>query len=250
MASSKGLQLRLPRPQNFLGLISLQTGTELIALALLFNKVTGLYGLLAILTGYHISILQLSLYIYSTAALILLAFCMPHIRKQTPFQCVALAWLYVIDTFINTAYTTAFAVTWYLANGSGVAGKKDDIKSEDPDQQPGAEGFMGAVDTTTSMTLIVLFTLVRVYFMLVVMAHVRLVLLQYTEGREQGFGDDAGRANEGLFAEDSPEGAGWRGKVGRAMISVGRSYWVGPAEGDEWTRSMKGKFSNQKVIAA
>jgi hypothetical protein len=55
------------------------------------------------------------MYIYSVGALILIAFLMPHIRKQSPFQCLALAWFYALDTIINTAFTAAFAMTWFLA---------------------------------------------------------------------------------------------------------------------------------------
>ncbi|KAI9705536.1 MAG: hypothetical protein M1836_006291 [Candelina mexicana] len=105
---------RLPRPKTFLYLMSLRTGTELITLSLLLNKLSGIYGLLALLTGLHLSPLQLSMYIYSVFALILTAFLAPHIRKQSPLQCLALAWFYAIDSVINAAYTAAFAVTWFL----------------------------------------------------------------------------------------------------------------------------------------
>ena len=54
--------------------MSLQTGTEMISIALLINKVTGVYGLLAILTGYALDGVQLSMYIYSVAVLGALAF--------------------------------------------------------------------------------------------------------------------------------------------------------------------------------
>ncbi len=116
-------------PQSFLGLMSLQTGTELISLALLLNKVIGIYGLLAILTGYSLSALQLSMYIYSLLAVIALTYLIRHIRKQSPLENLALAWLYVADTIVNAGYTTAFAVTWYLAtfhDPKGPAGAESD----------------------------------------------------------------------------------------------------------------------------
>lgn len=94
--------------------MSLRTGAELITLSLLLNKISGLYGLLAILTGYHLNSLQLSMYIYSLAALALTTFLAPHIRRQSPLQCLALAWFYVLDTVINAVYTATFAITWFL----------------------------------------------------------------------------------------------------------------------------------------
>ncbi|KAI5295438.1 hypothetical protein KEM52_001383 [Ascosphaera acerosa] len=105
---------RIPRPATFLYVLSLQTGASLIVLSLLLNKISGVYGILAILTGYHISLFQLSMYIYSLLALCLTAFLSPYIRTQAPLQCLALAWFYVLDSLINTAYTVAFGASWFL----------------------------------------------------------------------------------------------------------------------------------------
>ena len=94
----------------------LRIGAELVILAFLINKLTGVYGLLSVLTGYDISKLQLSMYIYSLIALALGAHLAPHIRKgpQSPIQNLALAWLYLIDSAINFCYTLAFALSWFL----------------------------------------------------------------------------------------------------------------------------------------
>ena len=94
--------------------MSLQTGATLITLSLLLNKVSGLFGVLVVLTGFHLSPFQLSMYIYSLLALALTAILAPHIRKQTPLQCLALAWFYLIDSVVNAAYTAVFAVTWFM----------------------------------------------------------------------------------------------------------------------------------------
>merc|ERR1712093_243169 len=73
--------LRVPRPRTFLYLMSLRTGVEMVSLSVIFNKLTGFFGLLAILTGVSLSPLQLSMYIYSVGALALISFLMPHIRR-------------------------------------------------------------------------------------------------------------------------------------------------------------------------
>ncbi|KAJ9669382.1 hypothetical protein H2201_000249 [Coniosporium apollinis] len=106
--------LEIPRPKAFLYLMSLRTGTELITTTVLINKISGLYGILALLTGQHLSPLQLSMYIYSILAVLLTLYLMPHIRAQSPLQCLALAWFYAIDSAINAAYTAAFGVAWFL----------------------------------------------------------------------------------------------------------------------------------------
>lgn len=227
--------------------MSLQTGTEMIALTLLFNKVTGLYSLLAVLTGYHLSALQLSMSVYSIAVLVLLALCMPHIRQQTPLHCLSLAWLYVIDTVVNTAFTATFGVSWYLAS-SNVKGAPKPQEPTGPDAPE--PGLMGAVDSTTSIVLIAAFTLIRVYFSLVVMAYGRFVLLNYMEGKRQGWGEARGRAATSPFTIGLPEGAGWRGRLGRAMVAVGKGYWLNQEEPDQWTKNMNARFPSGKAAVA
>lgn len=115
--------------QTFLYVMSLETGASLITLSLFLNKISGLYGLLALLTGYHLSPVQLSMYLYSLIALCVAIVLFPHIRKQSPLQCLALAYLYAFDSIINAAYTAAFGVTWFLVvshydNGSAGPGSE------------------------------------------------------------------------------------------------------------------------------
>lgn len=193
--------------------MSLQTGTEMISLALLINKVTGLYGLLAILTGYALDAVQLSMYIYSVGVLVALAFLLPHVRRQTPLPNLSLAWLYIVDTALNASYTAFFAVEWYIASEGNPAG----------------DAVEQATDTAASMALIVALTLFRVYLMLVAMSFTRQVMRRYVAG----LASDKGAAPR-PFAAGTPEGEGWRGKLGRAMVYMGEQYWVGGKEDEEW----------------
>lgn len=275
--------------------MSLRTGTELITLSLLLNKVSGLYGLLALLTGLHLSSLQLSMYIYSLLALILTATLAPHIRTQSPFHCLALAVFYILDSMVNAAYTTAFAITWFLvishhhsdASGSkapGAGGKTIDdtagftsptfnVTHVDvavaPDQgiAPGAEavavGSPGLTSTATSPSLghgvlqpesinsiIVIGALwaVRLYFIFVVMSYARFVLRQHVSASSHspatGLHDVGGKSYaDNPFAAHLPDGKGWQGRAGRAMVSLGRSYWLGGDDGDEaWVSGAEGRF--------
>lgn len=193
--------------------MSLQTGTELITIALLLNKVTGLYGLLAILTGFALDAAQLSMYIYSAAVLVTLSFLLPHIRKQTPFQNLVLAWVYIVDTALNAAYTAFFAVEWFITSEGNPAG----------------DAVEQTTDTAASVVLIVALTLVRVYLMFVVMSFTRQALRRCAAGADR----EKGAMGE-VFAAGTPEGEGWKGKLGRAMLFVGQDYWVGGKEDEEW----------------
>ena len=275
--------------QTFLYLMSLRTGTELSTLALLLNKVSGLYGLLALLTGFHLSPLQLSMYIYSLLALALVVSLAPHIRTQSPFHCLALATFYVLDTVINAAYTAAFAMTWFLvisqhhsdAKGGKAPGPGGQMMSDTggysnpeynvssvhvaagPDQgvpgekteavTVGAGGSVASSATSPSLghgvlqpesisSVVVICALwaVRVYMCLVVTSYARLVIRRYVanmsrNGTELYTPGSSSRFIENPFGVRLPEGRGWKGKLGRAMISVARGYWLGSQEGDdEW----------------
>lgn len=226
--------------QTLFGLISLQTGTELILLSLVFNKVTGVYGLLAILTGYQLSLLQLSTYVYSIGVLGLLIMLIPHIRRQSPFECLALAWVYVLDAGINAAYTAAFGLDWYFHStatdsDSRPSGVGNTVKEsiEGLKKESAIHGKVVPQETAMSMLFIVAVTLIRVYFSFVVMAYARQSLQKYMQLMiMEGPGVDD---YDGPFAVDLPDGDGRKGRLGRLMVSLGRTYWLGHLEDNGWS---------------
>lgn len=272
-----------PSAQTFLYLMSLRTGTELSTLSLLLNKVSGLYGLLALLTGLHLSPLQLSMYIYSIFALLITVLLAPHIRTQSPFHCLALATFYILDSIINAAYTAAFGITWFLvisqhhsdANGdkapgaggetigdtAGFTSPEFNVSHVDvavgPDQGVAGEkneavtsGSLGSPATTaaspslshgvlqpesiSSIVAICALWTIRIYFVLIVMSYARLVLRRYVASTSRtGTTSKSSGLIEDPFSIHLPEGKGWRGRLGRAMISVARGYWLGSEEGDD-----------------
>ncbi|KAL9601055.1 MAG: hypothetical protein Q9219_002764 [cf. Caloplaca sp. 3 TL-2023] len=279
--------VRIPRPQTFLYLMSLRTGTELITLSLILNKVSGFYGLLAPFTGLHLSPLQLSMYIYSIIALVITVLLASHIRSQSPFHCLALACFYILDSVINAAYTAAFAITWFLvisqhhsdASGnkapgfggssidetSGFTNPQYNVSSVDvviaPDQgvspadpalavdQPGlpttapgpslGHGVLQPESMSSIVTICALWT-VRVYFILVVMSYARNVLRQHVAAISRSntalhTGSKSATMAENPFEAHLPEGKGWKGKLGRWMVRLGQTYWLGSEAGaDEW----------------
>ncbi|KAL8723560.1 MAG: hypothetical protein Q9225_000195 [Loekoesia sp. 1 TL-2023] len=277
--------VRIPRPQTFLYLMSLRTGTELITLSLLLNKVSGFYGLLALLTGLHLSPLQLSMYIYSIIALVITVLLASHIRSQSPFHCLALACFYILDSLINAAYTAAFGITWFLvisqhhsdASGnkapgaggstiddtSGFTNPQYNVSHVDvavaPDQgvspgdqavavgQPGfsttapgpslGHGVLQPESMSSIVTICALWT-ARIYFVLVVMSYARLVLRQHVAAISRSntalhTGSKSSTMAENPFEPHLPEGKGWKGRLGRLMIGLGKTYWLGSEEGDE-----------------
>ncbi|MDI1486255.1 MAG: hypothetical protein OHK93_005481 [Ramalina farinacea] len=277
--------------QTFLYLMTLRTGTELSTLSLLLNKVSGLYGLLAILTGIHLSPLQLSMYIYSIIALALVTYLAPHIRHQSPLECLTLAVFFVVDTIVNAAYTAAFGITWFLVvsqhhtsgeggmvNGPGSkmmdsaagftspehknvssvdvvvgpdqgipGGAQDAVTAGNPSGGPDMSSAPGnpslghgvlQPESISSIVVICALWAIRVYFVLVVMNYARLVLRRHVAATSRNRVElwsgskDAGML-EDPFGVHLPEGKGWKGRLGRAMVGMGKRYWLGVDEADE-----------------
>lgn len=262
--------------------MSLETGASLITLSLLLNKISGLYGLLALLTGYHLSPVQLSMYLYSLFVLGVVAVLFPHIRKQSPLQCLALAWLYTIDSLINAAYTAAFGVTWFLvvsqhydngtASGPGsetieqTAGFtspkydasyteiKNSAEGDTTQHQRSSDGLTNAVNQPESFQSIILVSLlwvIRAYFVCVMLAFARRAVRRYvaaprhtqlpTHSRNTSVASVADIDRE-PFSPYSPEGQGWKGKLGRGMISINRNYFLGEDEDIDWMNNIGLKF--------
>lgn len=265
--------------------MSLQTGASLISMSLLLNKISGLYGLLAVFTGYHLSPIQLSMYVYSLSALVLTVILFPHIRKQTPLHCLGLAWLYFFDTAINAAYTVAFGVTWFLVvsqhnynaptsgagstidETSGFTNPKYNVSSvhipskaldesgitADPAGAPagtsadplsGTPSLSDGIKQSESFESIIMISVllaIRLYFVLIMFAFARQTLRQKilnasqptysqlpTHSRSTSVATMASAPDidREPFLPHTPEGQGWQGTLGRAMISVFRNYWV------------------------
>lgn len=279
--------------QTLLRFVSLRTATEFITLTLLINKVTGFYGILALFTGYELNPLQLSHYIYSLVILGQAAYLAPAIRSRPsePLKVLALAWLYVLDTVINAAYTALFGMGWFvlLARNFGEEtgglvkvpgeGMMDDTAGfTNPDVNatavevianpaPGALSGQEAVvvsqagpttgmvlesDMMTSIGLLALFSLVRVYFCLVVMSYARGVLRKYVANASAGSAGFESTADATMAANPFQTVEGWRGKLGRTMVRFpSKSYWLGREETvsggesgmlSEWERATSGRF--------
>ncbi|KAI5362878.1 Putative inositolphosphorylceramide synthase subunit Kei1 [Septoria linicola] len=294
--------LRFPKPRSLLHFVSLRTATEFINLTLVINKVTGLYGILALFTGYELNWLQLSHYIYSLILFGLILYLMPSIRRpDQPLRNVALAYIYVMDTVVNGVYTTLFGMGWFLllsqhleepgkdnplngSNGLGGSGTMGDTAGfTNPEHNvtevnviakpasgvlsgqdavayatgSGPAAIGGAVlqsDSMTSIALLALFTVVRVYFCLVVMSYARSILRQYvaqtsSSSMQYSTSETAyPTMAPSPFSADRLEGAGWQGKLGRTMLKFpSRRYWLGREETDsqmEWERATSGRFES------
>lgn len=135
--------------QTFFHFVSLQTGAELICIFTVFNKASGLYGLLALLTGAHISAWQMSMYLYSILAAAAFAYSLRHIKAgpSSSLEIIAFSWFFFVDTVINFAYTALFATTWFLVLSQQPSGSTGAAMNE-------SAGFTSPTHTVSGVTVI------------------------------------------------------------------------------------------------
>jgi len=267
--------------------MSLRTGAEIITFLQVINKVSGLYGLLALLTGAAIDGWQLSMYLYSTILLLATVYLYKHIRLQSPFETLLLAHLYALDSVVNALYTAFFGVLWFytLANhptgkapstapgmseNAGFTNPKYNVSEVNVVAEPasgltagqdavavgqgtpsGPGSLSGAVFQTSSIMSISLisgFWVLRVYFVFVMLAFARQCLRQHIVANASSAAwynsetQSLPNLAENPFQEGKEGGYGWRGKVGRVMLSGAPQYWLGADEDETWMRGVGGKF--------
>jgi hypothetical protein len=275
--------------QTFLHKISLRTGAEIISFLQIINKASGVYGLLALFTGASIDGYQLSMYLYSTVALVATTVLYKHIRLQSPFESVLLAHLYALDSVINALYTAFFGIAWFytlaahpdentglspgMKDNAGFTSPKHNVTQVDIVAEPtdglqagqhavavgqgtdGGAGLGNAVfqsGSIMSISLISGFWALRVYFVFIMLAFARQCLRQHIAANassaawynSNNMQTSANDLAENPFAQGKEEGSGWKGQLGRIMLSGAPKYWLGAdaGESEDWMRSLGGKF--------
>ncbi|KAG8921105.1 hypothetical protein FRC02_000441, partial [Tulasnella sp. 418] len=93
---------------SFLGFLDIKTGVKIVLLFAVFNKVAGIYGLIAIFTGGTLA--QVSMYIYSVAALAGYYWGFKAIVEESPSKSLTTAHLFLVDHLLSTIWTLFFGV--------------------------------------------------------------------------------------------------------------------------------------------
>jgi len=296
---------QIPKPRSFFRYVSLRTAAEFITFTFFTNKITGFYGFLAIFTGFHLNALQLSNYIYCTIALVLGIYLSSGIRNpRQPIKIIALAWLYILDTVINTTYTILFASGWFLllaqhlndaiTSGGAALGKgtmADTAGFTDP-EVPGAskvevvatpaKGLLTGQDAVayvppvsgaaaagpasfgallaepnnlTTLILLGIFGICRIYFCLVILSYARSILRGYVASTSANSGEYSSGGDSTLAENPFRVGGPDASRLGRLLTAMPtRGYWLGrdsssafsyaPVGGShvEWERMTGEKF--------
>ena len=106
---------------------------------------------------------------------------------------------------------------------------------------------MGIEESVPSLVVVVVLTLVRIYFILIMMAWARQVVRQSvfsasTSKLHQHSDGAVDPKAENPFAKGKPQGQGWRGRLGRLMVDTGEDYWLGGQPDQEWVNGLDGRF--------
>ncbi|KAG8974979.1 hypothetical protein FRC05_006656 [Tulasnella sp. 425] len=106
-----------PRPlTTFLGFVDIKTGVKITLLFAVINKVAGVYGLLAMLTGAGGSLAQLSMYLYSVVALAAYVVGLKAVALEDVPKVLLTAHFFLVDHLLNSIWLAIFAVDWWLYN--------------------------------------------------------------------------------------------------------------------------------------
>ncbi|KAF5373269.1 hypothetical protein D9615_007479 [Tricholomella constricta] len=168
---------------SFLGFLDLKTGVTVALLFALLNKVAGVYGLIAVLTGAGGSFAQLSLYIYSVIALVGLVWGLRAVKEEDPKQTLYFAHLFFADHIFSTSWTVFFAVIWWVytphdgrrtANSAAQKAMMDIGKANStltPAERAAAAMDIWNQEKGTAAAIIILSWLSKIYFALLLYSY-------------------------------------------------------------------------------
>ncbi|KAJ7294085.1 Inositolphosphorylceramide synthase subunit Kei1-domain-containing protein [Mycena rebaudengoi] len=116
---------------SFLAILDLKTGVTIALLFALLNKVAGVYGLIAALTGAGGSFAQLSLYIYSVGGIVAFFWGLKVVEAEDVRKTLYFAHLFSADYILSTAWTVFFGVEWFFHNPHDGARQANSPAQED-----------------------------------------------------------------------------------------------------------------------
>lgn len=140
-------------------------------------------------------------------------------------------------------------------NTDGVVPGQGAVAGAVPADKPHTSANVLDRQSINSIAVIITLWTVRAYFCLVMLSWARNVVRQHIAIVSVRSGQYTNAGNNGLaddpFGEEKPEGQGWKGKLGRFMILLGRRYFLGPdsAEDEGWVQSLGRKFGAHKHVA-
>ncbi|KAA8915879.1 hypothetical protein TRICI_001972 [Trichomonascus ciferrii] len=223
-------------PKAFLFFFPLHLGAELIIAIGLLNKASGFYGILSIFTGHPLSVMEWILNILSLVTLPLYIMAFQTIHTRNALRMVLFAYLYTIDTLCSVGFSVYFCVHWFTekakvvaasgsessSSGSGdvttsaaasmATNASADVYRRDSAADSNAINKSASLpqETATTITITVVFLLVRLYFNLIILAYARQLVRQQNLRPHNG-------SNQSTL----------KGRVQYIALSIAQSFWTG-----------------------
>lgn len=97
---------------SFAGFMDIKVGSQIISLFSLFNKIAGIYGIMAVFQGGSWS--QVTLYVYSIATIPIYIWGLRAISEERHKGALQYAHFFLLDHMVSTSWTMLFAIWWYL----------------------------------------------------------------------------------------------------------------------------------------
>lgn len=149
---------------------------------LIFNKFSGMYGILALFTGHPLDFVQWTFYIWSVFCLLVFIAGLRQVYKPNVLTMSAVTFVFSMDTVVSCIYCLWFTAVWFSQEG---ASDNPALKSAGSALGPAHEGIAPRALTTTTDTsksastgyeffFIMLYTLIplaaRFYFNFIIIA--------------------------------------------------------------------------------
>ncbi|GMM58777.1 Kei1 protein [Maudiozyma humilis] len=164
-------------PKTFLGFLPLYIAVEIVLGITIFNKCSGVYGILAIFTGHPLDFMQGVSYLWSILTLIVYVQGMYEILKPTLLTFSQILVFYSIDTVLTCFFTLWFTNVWFTEeaasdqSGAATASTKSK-RGEDRASQGATEAYeYGMTMLITWVTLVF-----RLYFNFILASFVKELL--------------------------------------------------------------------------
>lgn len=124
---------------SFLFILDLKVGCTIITLFALFNKIAGIYGIIAIFQGGTFS--QVSLYLYSILTIFVFLWAIQGISDEDAQRVMKFAHVFLADHLLSSTWTLYFALDWYLYR------KHDGEKPKLNEYQSGLMGLIESIES-------------------------------------------------------------------------------------------------------
>jgi hypothetical protein len=124
---------------SFFFILDLKVGCTIITLFALFNKIAGIYGIIAIFQGGTFS--QVSLYLYSIFTIFVFLWAIQGISDEDTHRVMKFSHVFLADHLLSSTWTLYFGLDWFLY-------MKHD--GEKPKLNEYQEGLMGLIERIES----------------------------------------------------------------------------------------------------